>query len=195
MSNSHLCLSALTYGPVPVGPEGFVLCSIVYPAPLSCVHLTRPPWVLCCLLDSSGDWCLFGCNFAWEQEARAPPIPVHHFPNPSPLQLISGTLIAKSTYLFLPYLSLLIGNINSCTSGGAAARTVWIGRGDMWMMQFWKDGGRGGVGSAAEFLLFTTRLTSALRSTSAARPTDRTAISPTYAVVEGCRRVWRWRVC
>ena len=40
-----------------------------------------------------------------------------------------GILIEKSTYLFLPYLFLLIGNINSCRSGGASAITMWRGRG------------------------------------------------------------------
>ena len=44
------------------------------------------------------------------------------------MQSDPGTLIAKSTYLFLPYFSLLIGNINSCRSGGAVARTMWIVR-------------------------------------------------------------------
>ena len=46
------------------------------------------------------------------------------------MQSDPGTLIAKSIYLFLPYLSLLVGNINSCRSGGAVARTMWRGRVD-----------------------------------------------------------------
>ena len=57
------------------------------------------------------------------------------------------------------------------------------------MMQCWKEGGIGGVGSAAELLILTTRSTSASQSTSAIRPMDTTAIGPTCNVVEGFRRV------
>ena len=41
-----------------------------------------------------------------------------------------GTLIAKSNYIFLPDLSLLIGNMNSCRSGVSSARTMCKGRVD-----------------------------------------------------------------
>ena len=65
----------------------------------------------------------------------------------------------------------------------------------MWIMQFCKEGGRGGSRSSREVLLLTARSTSASRSNSAARPTDTTDIGPTCADVEVCRRLWRWRVC
>ena len=57
------------------------------------------------------------------------------------------------------------------------------------MMQCWKEARRGGVGSALEVLLLNMQSISALQSTSAAKPTDTTAIDPIFSVMEGYRRL------
>ena len=94
-------LPSSTCGPVIAGPEGFSSWSGVSPFPWSLVHQYHNTCVLRRILDSSGDWYLFGCPFVQEKEARVFSLPGDSLPKPFLSSCWNRSLKFNAFYLII----------------------------------------------------------------------------------------------